>query len=230
MIEIPIINYEHQKEGAMRSVCCRFLPILLIAIILPSYTFAKISPKELSTQALAECNKGRSAKERDIRLTHFLKGQDLAEQALKLDDHYPDAHYALFCTLGEQLRIDGENLSSIIGFREMMAALDRTLELKPDHLDAISSKGSFLVRLPSILGGDVERGEKMLRLVIKKEPKCINARLTLAKFLADRGDFPEAVQLTKVALKYAEKQNRQDFIPEARETLEKLRSATVKSK
>jgi len=214
----------------MSRFCFRVFSILLITFILPSYAFAKISSQELSIQALAECNKGRSAKERDIRLAHFKKSQVLAEQALKLDDRYPDAHYALFCSLGEQLRIDGENLSSIIGFREMMTALDRTLELKPDHLDAISSKGSFLVRLPRILGGDVERGEKMLRLVIEKEPKCINARLTLAKVLANRGDLPEAVHLTTVALQHAEKQNRQDFIPEARAILEKLRSAKVASK
>ena len=214
----------------MNHLCCRVFLALLIGIMLPGLALAKTSPQKLSTQALAECNKGRSTSDRDSRLTHFKKAQALAEEALKLNDKYPDAHYALFCSLGEQLRIDGENLSSITGFREMMAALDRTLELKPDHLNAISSKGAFLVRLPRILGGDVERGEQMLRLVIKKEPTSINARLNLAKVLADRGNYQEAIHLTTVALKYAEKQNRQDFIPEARETLEKLRSANLVSK
>lgn len=213
----------------MNRLCCRIVPILLIALILPGQVMAKTSPQKLSTQALAECNKGRIAKERDVRLAHFQKAQALAEKALKLNNRYPDAHYALFCSLGEQLRIDGENLTSIVGFREMMAALDRTLELKPDHLNAISSKGAFLVRLPRMLGGDVERGEKMLRLVIKKEPTAINARLNLAKVLADRGNYQEAIHLTTDALKYAEKQNRQDFLPEARETLKKLRSATMAS-
>lgn len=213
----------------MSRLSLTILQILLLALLLPSYSFAKSSPQQLSTEALAECNKGRSAQKRDIRLTHFQKAQTLAEAALKLDDHNADAHYALFCTLGEQLRIDGENLNSIIGFQEMMASLDRTLELKPDHLDAISSKGTFLVRLPSILGGDVQRGEKMLRLVIKKEPKSINARLTLAKTLGDRGEYEEAIQLATVALKQAKKQKRQDFIPEAQETLKQLRSVTVVS-
>jgi len=216
-----------KNEGFMNGLFFSAILILLVSLVLPGETLAKASPQKLSAQALAECNKGRSATERDVRFAHFKKAQSLAEQALELNDKYPDAHYALFCSLGEQLRIDGENLSSIVGFREMMAALDRTLELKPDHLNAISSKGAFLVRLPSILGGDVERGEKMLRLVIKKEPTSINARLNLAKVLADRGNYQEAINLTTVALKYAEKENRQDFIPEARETLKKLRSATV---
>ena len=210
----------------MNGQYCRVVLILLISTMLPSMALAKPSPQELSRKSLSECNKGRSAKERDIRLAHFKKAQSLAEQALIANDKYPDAHYALFCSLGEQLRIDGENLTSMAGFQEMMAALDRTLELEPDHLDAISSKGSFLVRLPSILGGDVERGEKMLRLVIEKEPTSINARLTLAKVLAQRGNYQEAVHLTTIALKYAEKQNRQDFIPEARKTLDKLRSVS----
>ena len=213
----------------MTHLCYRMFLLLLIVLIFPVHALAKPSPQKLSAQALEECNKGRTATERDVRLAHFKQAQALAEQALKLNDKYPDAHYALFCTLGEQLRIDGENLGSIVGFREMMAALDRTLELKPDHLNAISSKGAFLVRLPGILGGDVERGEKMLRMVIQKEPNSINARLNLAKVLADRGNYQEAIKHSTVALKYAEKENRQDFIPEARETLEKLRSASKSS-
>jgi len=45
----------------------------------------------------------------------------------------------------------------------MMAALDRALELNPEHLDGLSSKAAFLVRLPAFLGGDRARGEWILR-------------------------------------------------------------------
>ena len=60
--------------------------------------------------------------------------------------------------------------------------------------------------------------------MIREEPTCINARITLAKVLANRGNYPEAITLASIALKHAEEKKRHDFIPEARATLIELRS------
>lgn len=86
------------------------------------------------------------------------------------------------------MRIDGElSITSVMGFRRMMKELDRTLELAPDHLDALSAKGTFLVRLPSLLGGDREKGENILRYVLQKGPQSVNARLSLAESYCENG-------------------------------------------
>ena len=98
-----------------------------------------------------------------------------------------------------------------------MSALDQTLILNPNHLDALSAKGTFLVRLPRLLGGDTEKGEQLLRRVIREEPTSVNARLSLAKSCEERGDHEEAVKrLAQEALDFAVEYKRQDFILEAK--------------
>ncbi len=207
-----------------------FGPLVFIACVLPQATFAKPSASELASQSMEECQRGRSAEARHIRIAHFERAQELAEKAVALNDQLPDAHYSLFCTLGEQLRIDGENLMSAFGFPAMMAELDRTLELDPNHLNAISSKATFLVRLPRFFGGDMDKGKALLRRVIREEPTCINARLTLAKVLADEGNYPEAISLATDALKFSKKSGQADFIKESKRTLSHLQSKYLVSR
>jgi tetratricopeptide (TPR) repeat protein len=185
---------------------------------------AQDSAAALSAAAQKECDLGRAAKERAVRLAHFERGQALAERAVAADDRLADAHFALFCSLGEQMRIDGEGLPSIGGYRRMMAALDRTLKLNPEHLDALSSKATFLVRLPAFLGGDAARGEQMLRQVIRLDPKAVNARMTLARVYAAQGDREQALALASEALQLARAERRADLLPEAQATLAELRS------
>ena len=189
---------------------------------LPSTSMGQESAKELSVQALHECQKGRTAQVRHIRLAHFERGQTLAERAVKLDNQFADGHFALFCSLGEKLRLDGEFFSSVLGFRRIMSELDKTLALNPNHLDALSAKGTFLVRLPLLLGGDVESGERLLRRVIHEEPTAVNARLALAKSCDARGEHAEALKLAQQALNYAIEHQRHDFVSEAKSTLAEL--------
>jgi len=187
-------------------------------------SLAQDSATALSAEAQQQCDLGRAAKGRTLRLAHFRQSQTLAERAVASDDQLADAHFALFCSLGEQMRIDGESFSSIFGFRRMMAALNRTLELNPEHLDALSSKGTFLVRLPAFLGGDAAKGERMLRQVIQRDPKAVSARVTLAKVYAAQGDHEEAIALASEALQLAQSERRADLLPEAQATVVELRS------
>ena len=211
--------------SVMRSRVLGVVLVLLCAT--PGIALAQDSATELSVEALKACDLGRVAKARAVRLAHFQQSQTLAERAVALDDQLADAHFALFCGLGEQLRIDGTRFSSVFGFRRMMAALDRTLELNPEHLDALSSKGTVLVRLPAVLGGDATKGEQMLRQVIQRDPKAVSARVTLAKFYAAQGDREQAVALASEALQLAHSQRRADLLPEAQATVAELRSAAT---
>lgn len=192
--------------------------------LLPMPSQAQVSARHLAKEALEECDQGRAATIREARLMHFQTGQALAEQAVALDQRYADAHFSLFCNLGEILRIDGESITATFGFRRMMSELDRTLELNPGHLDALSAKGTFLVKLPGILGGDKEKGEQLLQQVVKRAPQAVNARLALARVRCEGGRHQEAVTLASDALAIARKHKRAEFIPEARATLQQLRT------
>jgi hypothetical protein len=202
--------------------------VLLGCVILacPSVILAQQSPQLLIHGAMTECYAGRIAQDRASRAGHFEKGQALGEQAVALDDQSAEAHFALFCNLGELMRIDGElSITSIMGFRRMTKELDRTLELAPDHLDALSAKGTFLLRLPFLLGGDREKGEKILRFVLLKSPQSVNARLS---YCAD-GHHREAISLASEALNLAQAQRLDDFAPEAAKVLAQLRANAAKA-
>lgn len=190
---------------------------------------AQESSERLAQQALEECNRGRLAVGRATRLAHFQQGQSLGERAVETDEESADAHFALFCNLGELLRIDGESLTSLFGLRRMMNELDRTLELNPDYMEALSAKGTLLVKLPVILGGGVEKGQELLEHVINRAPKAINARLALAKVRCEHGRHHEAVTLASDALTIAQEHNQADFILEARAVLEQLQVNATKA-
>jgi tetratricopeptide (TPR) repeat protein len=178
----------------------------------------------LSERAMQECEQGQVAPTRDQRVAHFERGQAIAERAVALDDKSAAAHFAIFCNLGEMLRVDGEKITSVLGFRKLMKELDRTLELDPDHLDALSSKGVLLMRLPTLLGGDAPRGEKMLERVVREDPSCITARITLAELYAERGARTDAVALAAQARELARASGRADKVAKADAALEKLKA------
>jgi tetratricopeptide (TPR) repeat protein len=210
----------------------RALLVLLGCVILasPSVILAQPSHQLLIDGAMTECYTGRITQERASRVGHFEKGQAMGEQAVALDDQSAAAHFALFCNLGELMRIDGElSITSVMGFRRMTKELDRTLELAPDHLDALSAKGTFLLRLPFLLGGDREKGEKLLRYVLLKSPQSVNARLSLAKSYCADGRHSEALSLASEALSLAQAQRLDDFAPEAAKVLTQLRANAAKA-
>jgi tetratricopeptide (TPR) repeat protein len=197
---------------------------------IPTTVLAQQLSQLLIDGAMKECHAGRIAQDRATRVAHFTKGEALGEQAVASDDQSAEAHFALFCNLGELMRIDGElSITSVRGFRRMTKELDRTLELAPDHLDALSAKGTFLVRLPSMLGGDREKGEKLLRYVLLKEPQSVNARLSLAKSYCANGRHSEALSLASEALDLAQAQRQDDFLLEAETVLAQLRTNASKA-
>jgi tetratricopeptide (TPR) repeat protein len=186
---------------------------------------AQESASDLASKAMRECEAGRELKSRDDRKARFEAGQAIAERAVALDDNSAAAHFSLFCNMGELMRVDGESLRSVFALRRMMAELDRTLELDPGHVDAMASKGTLLIRLPRILGGDAEKGEAMLRDVIRLDPSAFNSRLTLARACNARGDHEEAVAFATRALQIAKEQGKPDKVAEAQTCLAELHSA-----
>ncbi len=142
-----------------------------------------------------------------------------------MDEHSAEAHFVLFCNMGELMRLDGESITSVFSLRRLMAELDRTIELEPHHSDALAAKGTLLVRLPRLLGGDAAKGEELLRQVLQLDPNAFSSRLTLAKTCEARGDREEAVAFATRALQIARSQGRADKIAEAQATLAELHAA-----
>ncbi len=205
------------KNTLLVLIACWFCTI-------PTTVLAQQLSQLLIDGAMKECHAGRIAQDRPPESPISQKARPWGSK------QWPRTHFALFCNLGELMRIDGElSITSVRGFRRMTKELDRTLELAPDHLDALSAKGTFLVRLPSMLGGDREKGEKLLRYVLLKEPQSVNARLSLAKRYCATGRHIEALSLASEALDLAQAQRQDDFLLEAENVLAQLRTNASKA-
>jgi cytochrome c-type biogenesis protein CcmH/NrfG len=87
-----------------------------------------------------------------------------------------------------------------------------------------------LVKLPTFIGGDSEKGEQLLQQVVKQAPRAVNARLALARVRCQHGRHEEAALLASDALAIAQKHQRIEFIPEAEAMLQQARANAVKTK
>lgn len=200
------------------------LASLLFSWMVIPVVWGEESAQVLTSQAMKECQEGRRSKDPKVRVAHFERGQVLAEKAVELDNRLADAHFALFCSIGERMRSNGEVVFSVLEYGQMMDALDQTLLLNPHHTDALSAKGTILIEVPWFLGGDPEKGEVMLRQVIKEDPESINARMVVARSCAERGEDQEAFDLAKKALELARAGNREDLLPEAQKTFSEIQT------
>ena len=180
------------------------------------------SAASLAQQALSDCETGRLSNDRAERERLFTRGRELAQRAVALDDRSAAAHFSLFCNQGEVMRLDGESISDVLGLRALLRELDRTIELEPDHSGALAAKGTFLVRLPRLLGGDLERGEAILHRVIRLDPTTVTARIGLARVCEYRGQRDESIEYARRALQFAKELGRADKVAEAQAMLAEL--------
>lgn len=195
---------------------------LLVACPVTRSAFGAETSASLAETSRAECEKGRTAKDRVERQAHFERGNQLAEEAVALDDANAQAHFGIVCNMGELMRLDGETISDVFALRTLMKEIDRTLELDPNHTEALATKGTLLLRLPRLVGGDPPEGEAMLRRVVDLDPKAVSSRLALAKTCTARGEREEAISLATRALEIARAENRPKEVAEAETILASL--------
>ncbi len=156
-----------------------------------------------ANQALAVCLADAATPAE--RRANLARGLALAEEAVAADERDPKAHFAVFCNLGNDLKLRGVALQSLFAVRRLRREIDRTLELAPDYADALVGKGELLIGLPRLLGGDAAEGEHLLRAALRVDPDFVEAHLGLARALAARGARDEARAEAQRALAAAER-------------------------
>src|SRR5439155_974406 len=109
-----------------------------------------------ANQALAVCLAAAASPEE--RRANLARGLALAEEAVAADERDAKAHFAVFCNLGNDVKLRGVAVTSLFAVRRLRREIDRTLELAPDYADALVGKGEFLCELPRLLGGDAAEG------------------------------------------------------------------------
>jgi Tfp pilus assembly protein PilF len=86
-------------------------------------------------------------------------------------------------------------------------------------------KGSLLLNLPRLVGGDAVEGERLLRRALAIDPDYLGARLALVEALRARGAVVEARDQATQALAIAERKQSPDDVRTARAHLDALAAA-----
>jgi hypothetical protein len=197
----------------------------LIVCVLAASAWAADPPgTEASRRAHRRCTEA-DALEGEARTNALRESLAEAEAAVAADETDALAHFAAFCALGGLLRDDGLSLAAPLRLRRLRREIDRTLALAPDFADALVGKGSLLLNLPRLVGGDAVKGERLLRRALAIDPDYLGARLALVEALRARGAVVEARDQATQALAIAERKQSPDDVRTARAHLDALAAA-----
>ena len=197
---------------------------LIVGLLAASAWAADPPGTEASRRAHAHCLEADEL-EGEARTRALRESLAQADAAIAADDTDARAHFAAFCALGGLLRTAGLSLAAPMQLRRLRREIDRTLELAPDFTDALAGKGSLLLNLPRLLGGDAVEGERLLRRALAIDPDYLGPRLALVEALRARGATAEAREEATRALAIAERKRSPEDIRTARAHLDALAAA-----
>lgn len=115
------------------------------------------------------------------------RGLAVAEAIVAADGRDARGHFAIVCYVGKRMQRAGFSIRQISDLRRLKREMDRTLELAPGDADALLAKGALLLRLPRLLGGDVDEAALLLRQALVAEPDNTEARCFLAEAERSQG-------------------------------------------
>jgi TPR repeat protein len=162
---------------------------------------------------------GENSDDDTTKMQWYRRGKELADLAVIQDDGSAEAHFALFANWGRWLQTDGW-LKNSYRLPAVWKELDRTLELDPNHPDALAAKGGMYLQLPRFLGGDVEKAVPLLVRSIELDPHGVGARLELADCYLHQHRPDAARNLAAVAMRLAVEQDKTRYIRRAEALLE----------
>ena len=199
-------RYRTRTRGgrATAAVCVLASVLAASAASAGGLVFARDdSGSELAREAVSLCMRAAATERESEREALLEQGLTVAERAVAASERDAKAHFAVFCNLGRQVAESGASLACVSQVKRLRAEIDRTLALEPHFVDALAAKGAMLVRLPSLLGGDEDEGERLLRRAVELAPEDPATRLELAKALAEKGDDDAALQEANTVLALA---------------------------
>jgi hypothetical protein len=183
----------------MPSALRASLYLLLATVAIPALAS---EPPPDAARAGALCHEADRAAGGEKRAL-LERGLAAAERAVAANEADAAGHFAVFCNLGKLTRLDGLSPRSLFALRRLRREVDRTLELAPNHTGALVGKAALLYYSPRLLGGDPAEGVHFLRAALLVDPDMLDARLALARALAERGERGEAVAAAREALQRA---------------------------
>jgi tetratricopeptide (TPR) repeat protein len=125
------------------------------------------------------------------RMLAYEQGAGFAKRLWEKEPDMADAHFLYAANLGSLAQIQGMMEGAWL-LDDIRKHVEWTLQLNPEHAQALQFLGGLLGELPWILGGDPDEAQEYLEKAIEIDGRFTNARILLAKLLVKKGRFTEA--------------------------------------
>ena len=178
--------------------------------------------QKLTLEAMHCLQQGEEASDVDAKLAAYRRGVELAHQAVAADDNSADAHFALFANNGRVLIYEGYTANPAT-LMSVNRELNRTLEINPNHADALAAKGGMYRQLPWALGGSKQKASEYLARSVELDYEhACGARIELAELYRDLGQPERGIPLLEKAVEVATRDKKPDKLERARALLREL--------
>lgn len=209
------------------------MAVLVLGLVLPcaivqadAFAQALVAPAtsaSLTRKALDCLDRGEDAATKEARLAAYREGLAYAERAVEEDDKDADAHFAVFANRGRIMLIEGA-VANPWNLYVVNRELKRTLELNPNHPDALAAKGSMLRQIPRVFGGDPQEAINLYKRSIALDPNAVGARMELAEIYADLGTPELGIPYLEKAAEVARHERKLGRLAEIESRLQALRA------
>lgn len=129
----------------------------------------------------------------------FRKGSEIAQQAIILSPSNADAYFYYVANEASLAKSKGM-FGSIFLISKIKKGLNKTLELDPNHAEALAMKGAILYSIPGLMGGNIKESERLIREALVMEPHITSTKIFLAKNLYKQKNYDEAMQILSEVL------------------------------
>jgi tetratricopeptide (TPR) repeat protein len=165
------------------------------------------------------------ARSADDKLEAYEQGRQAARRAAELSPRNGRAHFWYATNAGRWGQTKGV-LRSLFLLPEVRRGMEAALELEPRFPPAYALAGTVYYEVPALLGGDLDRSERLFRQGLELDPRYTGLRVGLARTLIRRGRLPEARRELQAVLDEKRPTNVADWTlkdaPQARRLLASL--------
>ncbi len=130
--------------------------------------------------------------QRKRKLKAWKKGVQYGRRAVRANPDGKEGHFYYMANIGAIAQIRG-TLQSMVKFRKIKKEMDRTLEIDPNYPPALLARAQLLMEMPGFFGGDREEALRLCARVLRLDPDHLPTYVTMARLLAAKGKFDEAV-------------------------------------
>jgi tetratricopeptide (TPR) repeat protein len=125
------------------------------------------------------------------KLDAYEQGRQAARRAAELAPRNARAHFWYATNAGRWGQTKGV-LRSLFLLPEVKRAMETALELDPRFAPAYVLAGTVYYEVPGLVGGDLEKSERLFRKGLELDRRLTGLRVGLARTLIKRGRVPDA--------------------------------------